>query len=204
LIPIRAQPEPVNFSKKVREPGKAFLKKIPHPTTREWKNREYWQRVLPDLYEAYGGFCAYCAEWISRTTCDCQVDHFIPKSIQPELAYEWNNYRLASCRFNRKKGIYQDVLDPFNLEPDWFILEFPSLAVKPNPALSAFQAKQVIATRDHLGLNDEICMVSRLRWIRDFCRRSITFEYLKQNAPFIAYELERQNLVEKITLMMGT
>jgi hypothetical protein len=203
LIPIQAQPEPLDFSRKVREPGKAFLKIVPHPTTTEWKNREYWQRALPDLYRAYGGICAYSAEWVPYTTGNPTVDHFIPKFVEPELAYEWSNYRLASSRFNSRKGSHQDILDPFTLEADWFILDFPSLQVKPNPKLSDSQANLVMATRKRLGLNDDLCVQSRLRWIQTFCNGDIDFAYLKRNAPFIAYELERQNLVDKIKSIMG-
>jgi hypothetical protein len=199
LIPIQAQPEPPDFSKKVREPGQVFLHDFPHPT--KWKKKEYWQRALPDLYRMYNGICAYCAEWIPPTTGDPTVDHFIPKSVQPQLAYEWSNYRLASLRFNGRKKEYRDVLDPFTLEPDWFILDFPSLQIVPNPKLSNVQAKLVVDTINRLKLNDGICVQSRERWIKEFCDK-LDFEFLKRNAPFIAYELERQGLVDKIASLM--
>lgn len=199
MILIQAQPEPPEFSKKVREPGQIFLRNFPHP--KKWKKKQYWQRTLPDLYRAYNGVCAYCAEWIPYTTGDSTVDHFIPKSVRPQLAYEWSNYRLASLRFNGRKKEYQDVLDPFTLGPDWFILVFPSLQIGPNHELTNSQAKLVTDTISRLKLNDEICISSRERWIKDFCDR-FDFEYLRQNAPFIAYELRRQDLVEKIAFMM--
>ena len=53
MIPVEEQPEPADFSPRVREPGDAFLKQVPRPAN--WKNREYWQRALADLYEAYDG-----------------------------------------------------------------------------------------------------------------------------------------------------
>ena len=204
LIPIQPQPEPAAFSQKVRDPGNAFLRDVPQPTTREWKNRAYWQRVLPDLYQIYAGICAYSAQWIPLTTSNPTVDHFIPKSAKPQLAYEWSNYRLASLKFNQRKGTHQDVLDPFTLEPDWFILDFPSLYVKPNPILSSSSTKQVIATINRLKLNKESDTESRLRWIRDFCDEHIDFNFLKRNAPFIAYELQRQDLVDKIKSIIRT
>src|SRR5439155_22494098 len=109
---IEPKEEPLTFQETVREPGRAFLKTSPNP--KSWKNREYWQDCIPDLYDAYEGICAYCAEWIPETTGDPTVDHFIPKSVRPELAYEWSNFRLACLRFNRWKRNYQDVLDPFS------------------------------------------------------------------------------------------
>lgn len=200
MILIQARPKPPDFSKKVREPGQIFLRNSPHPTG--WNNREYWQRALSDLYNAYNGIGAYCAEWIPYTIGDLTVDHFIPKSVQPQLAYEWSNYRLASLKFNGRKGDYQDVLDPFKLEADWFILKFPSLQVDPNPTLSDHRVRTVANIINRLKLNDELCVQSRLRWIRDYCLREITFDYLKRNAPFISYELERQRLINEIVFIM--
>lgn len=201
MIPIQAQPEPPDFSKKVREPGQKFLRISPYPIG--WNNREYWQRVLLDLYNVYNGICAYCAEWIPYTTGDPTVDHFIPKSVQPQLAYEWNNYRLASLKFNGRKGDYQDVLDPFMLESDWFVLKFPSLQIEPNIVLSDHQARTVTNTINRLKLNDELCIQSRWRWIRDYCLNEITLDYLRRNAPFITYELQRQGLLDSIPSIMG-
>ena len=200
MIPVEEQPEPADFSPRVREPGAAFLKQVPRPAN--WKNREYWQRALADLYEAYDGTCAYSAHWIPCDTGVATVDHFIPKSVGPQLAYEWRNYRLASLRMNARKGNHQDVLDPFELELNWFFLDFPSLLVKPNPVLSASQAEQVISTIERLKLNDEICISARQHWIRGFCNGGINFNYLKRDAPFIAYELERQDLVDGIVSIM--
>ena len=56
-----------------------------------------------------------------------RVDHFYPKSVRPDMAYEWSNFRLASLKLNCRKREFQDVLDPFTIEPGWFCLSFPSL-----------------------------------------------------------------------------
>lgn len=200
MIPVQEQPEPDDFAEKVGWPGADFLAQNARPSS--WKNREYWRRAIPDLYISYSGICAYCAEWIPRNTGTATVDHFIPRAIEPALAYQWSNFRLASLLYNARKGDYDDVLDPFTLRPTWFILIFPALLVAPNPELSTVQAAQVRKTRDRLGLNDEISYQSRYRWIKAYCNEQISFDYLKRNAPFIGYELERQNLIEEIKLKM--
>jgi len=200
VIPVSEQPEPASFPHKVRTPGSTFLQQAPHPAS--WKNREYWKRVLRELYDAHNGICAYSAEWIPYTTGDPSIDHFVPKSVNPQLAYEWSNYRLASLRFNSRKGDYQDVIDPFRLKPGLFFLHFPSLLVRPDWAISRSQASKVIATANRLKLNDELCISGRIRWIREFCTGSITLEFLKRNAPFIAVELQRQGLIEEIASIM--
>jgi hypothetical protein len=201
VIPVQEQPEPTDFAQKVRKPGAAFLQKVFHPTN--WDNREYWQNALPALYQAYAGICAYSAHWIQYDEGAATVDHFIPKSVAPQLAYEWSNYRLASRTMNIRKGDHQDVLDPFTLEPSWFMLDFPSLLIKPKPTLSAIQKEQVIATVKRLKLNDDdTCVKARLHWILPFCMGHISFEFLRRHAPFIAYELQRQDLVDKISSIM--
>jgi hypothetical protein len=201
MIPVQEQPEPTDFAQKVRKPGVAFLQQIIRPTN--WDNREYWQNALPALYQAYAGICAYSAHWIQYDEGAATVDHFIPKSVAPQLAYEWRNYRLASRTMNIRKGNHQDVLDPFKLEPNWFIIDFPSLLIKPNPTLALSQREQVIATIKRLRLNDDdTCVQARQHWILPFCKNECSFEFLKQHAPFIAYELQRQNLVGKIASIM--
>lgn len=199
MIPVRRQLEPADFSRRVREPGTAFLRRASHPTT--WKNREYWRHILPDLHGAYGGICAYSAHWIPLDTGTATVDHFIPRSVRPDLAYEWTNYRLSSLLMNARKGYHQDVLDPFELQPDWFVLDFPSLQIKPNPALPASDARRVMDTIERLKLNDETCVGSRYRYVRDFCDGLIDFAYLRRDAPFIAYELQRQGLQNRETIV---
>ena len=197
---VEPKEEPSTFHKTVREPGKAFLKTNPYP--KKWKNKEYWQSCIPDLYDAYEGICAYCVEWIPETTGDPTVDHFIPKSVKPEFAYEWSNFRLACLRFNRWKQDYQDVLDPFSIGTDWFWIQFPSLQLLPNSSLSSQQKSQVVDTITRLRLNGPICIKSRMRWVINFRDGKFPFDYLKRNAPLIAYELERQDIVDKIKDIM--
>lgn len=197
-MPITLQPEPVDFVQRVRDPGQAFLSTKSHPRGSEWKNKEYWQAVIDDMYEAYSGICAYCCEWIAPTTGDPTIDHFVPKSIEPQKAYEWSNFRLACLRFNRWKQDHQDVLDPFTLGTGWFQLQLPSLQVLPNPELPLEDSSRVISTIKRLRLNHTLCINSRKRWVVSLIRGKINFIFLKENAPFIAYELERQECVDRI------
>lgn len=200
MIPLRLQPEPSSFDAVVRIPGKRFLKMATRPIN--WDGKDYWQRTLSDLYEAYGGICSYSAEWIPYTTGVATVDHFIPKSARPVMAYEWNNFRLACLKLNSRKGTSREVLDPFLLQPGWFILDFPSHLVKPDPALATNPRRKIQKTIDRLKLNDDDnCVKARLRWTLAYCD-GIPFDFLRRNAPFIAYELERQRLIERIKAIM--
>lgn len=201
MIPVQAQPQPTDFDEKVAKPGARYLSATSRPVN--WRNREYWRAIIPELYTIYDGVCAYCAEWISSSTGVSTVDHFVPKSVSPNLAYEWGNFRLACLKLNSWKGDYQDVLDPFLLQPDWFVLEFPSLLIKPHADLAPHQREQVETTIKRLRLNaDDGCVRARLRWIKDYCRNK-DYELLSDYAPFIAYELRRQDLLDDIVTVMS-
>lgn len=195
MIPVQFQPEPAEFEKKVRKKGADFLKKVSQPSN--WNNREYWRESLDDLCKAYGRVCVYSAQWMPRTEGSPTVDHFIPKSLEPKWAYEWDNFRLACLKLNARKRDFLDVIDPFALPTDSFILDFPSLIIKPNPNLAYPLKERVISTIKRLKLNeDDNCVKGRLDWLMPYCKQEYPFEYLKSKAPFIAYELARQELVE--------
>ncbi|MFN9558401.1 MAG: hypothetical protein ACK55G_06640 [Dolichospermum sp.] len=206
MIPVKPQPEPDDFDEKVRQPGLVFLSKVPNPKTEDWKKHDYWVKSLPDLYTSYNKICAYSAQWIPRPEGSPSVDHFLPKSAKPELAYEWHNFRLACLTLNNKKGTELDVIDPFELPVNSFILDFPSLIIKPNPELLYPLKGRVISTINRLQLNDyDKCIDGRLEWLKTYYEDNSSFDSLKRKAPFIAYELERQGLVEvdKIAYIMG-
>jgi uncharacterized protein (TIGR02646 family) len=198
VIPVVLQAEPANFDINVRKPGQRFLNLTPNPTNKQWKHNSFWRSSIQDLRQAYGGICAYCAEWIPPSTGEWSVDHFIPKSICPASAYEWSNFRFVAARYNNFKGDFTDVLDPFSIQSEWFILDFTSFQVLPNDNLGEEDNRAVQRTIDRLHLNDQRAIDSRLRWIDNYSNNFINFEFLSQNAPFIAYELERQNLREEI------
>lgn len=202
MIPVKPQPEPADFEKKVRSKGVVFLQSVTQ--LKAWDNREYWRECLKDLYGAYNQVCAYSAQWIPPIEGSSTVDHFIPKSVKPELAYEWSNFRLSCLKMNARKRDFQDVLDPFQMKPGWFTLNFPSLLVKPNPDLEESIKSQVRSTIKRLKLNDDdVCVKHRQDWLMRYCEEKFKFEFLKETAPFIAYELERQNLVDSIATIMS-
>jgi hypothetical protein len=202
VIPVASQGEPAHFHVNVRQRGQAFLKTATRPTPEQWSKHSYWRSVTNDLREAYSSICAYSAQWIPRVQGGSSVDHFVPKSADAGLAYEWANYRLASQLCNSRKGDHRDVLDPFSVAADSFVLDFPSLLIAPHLQLNYAEAGPVQATINRLGLNDENCVKSRLDWLLLYCIGDISLAFLKQKAPFIAYELRRQNLDYEIKTIM--
>jgi hypothetical protein len=130
------------------------------------------------------------------------VDHFIPRSLRPDLAYEWSNFRFASRDVNARKGAAVNVVDPFEVETGWFALAFPSLLVTEGPIASTVGRARLIHTIDALGLNDERLIDDRAHWLRQFCREGTPLTFLERHAPFIAAELVRQGIVETIAAIM--
>jgi len=52
-----------------------------------------------------------------------------------------------------------------------------------------------------LQLNsDDDLVFERQTWFIDYLKGEITFEHLKRHAPFIAYELERQDLLRNLSI----
>ena len=199
MIPVSKQPEPADFQNRVAIKGRKFLSQNPHPIN--WKNRSYWTEILPDLRDAYRGICAYCCHYIPGEQ-NASVDHFVPKSISPDKAYEWENYRLATLKMNSKKGDFTDVVDPFDISEGTFQLVFPTMMIKPNPNLVEDEKTQVWKAINRLDLNDDRVLVhSRLKWVLDYCDGCITFQYLREHVPFIAFEIERQNLHSRLSVM---
>ena len=203
MIPVTPRPEPEDFDELVRKRGKKFLSKLTpsNPTSKQWSRHDYWNAVRPRFYAAYKGICAYSAHWIPLTA-NPNIDHYIPKSFNKNLAYEWSNYRLACALANTLKCDYQDVVDPFTLTPNSFLLDFPTLIVRVNPTLEIAKISELEKTIRRLKLNSDQFINDRSRWLEPYCLSEIDFPFLKRNAPFIAYELERQDLVVKIKAIM--
>lgn len=202
---IAPQPEPHHFNARVRTRGRSYLAMVGRtPNTKEWSSHSYWREVLQELHHAYGGICAYSCHWIPYDTGADTVEHFLPKKTYPPQAYEWDNYRLVCATLNGRKGIYDDVLDPFHVENGWFVLDFPSIQIRPERRLDKTLTDQIWATIKRLGLNDEdTCLKSRQKYIKDYCTGCVSFQHLRQDAPFIAFELERQGLVHTVNDIMG-
>lgn len=194
---------PAEFEERVGVPGRGFLNNCANPTAKQFRSHDYWIRVKRDLYGSYSGICAYSCHKIPVDTGSDTVEHFVPKSVEPIRAYMWDNYRLVCGKLNGRKGTYQDVLDPFEIVDETFVLDFPSLLVRPSANLNQSGTKKVLQTIQRLRLNDdETCVRARFEYVISYCCQEITFEYLRRTAPFIAFELDRQDLVENIGAVM--
>lgn len=215
MIRVEHAPEPADFDKKVRQPGlRAMAELVGEPNLPKRRGRKraviaasreaipadkfpaLWTEALPELLEAYGRVCAYMSFYIEPVTGAASVDHMLPKSLNWQAVYEWRNYRLACARMNSRKNDYRDVLDPFEIEDNWFRLELVGYQVTPAPQLPADIEVQVQATIDRLKLNDYECRKLREAYATAYRQGDIGLHYLRQRAPFLAREIERASHLE--------
>lgn len=205
MIPVTPKPEPDAFDVNVRQIGNAFLATCSSPANDEWKKHRYWRNASDDLYRLYGGICAYTGEWFSRTSASPSVDHFIPKSVSPNLAYEWSNYRLTTQKANNNKGDALGIADPFSIASGWFVLDLPSCLIKVGEGLSSADSAMVDRTIHTLKLNtDDEYVQRRCDIIVDYIRGDISLNFMWRKYPFIAHELTRQNMLDDIKTMFRT
>jgi uncharacterized protein (TIGR02646 family) len=195
MIPVTPQPEPANFDAKVRQPGKRWVARQgldpsqPVPSGTELK--PYWTECLPQLAELYGHVCAYVCLYIPKITGSPSVEHFVPKSRQLSLAYEWSNYRLVCAKMNSRKRDYSDVLDPFTLQAGTFVLNLQDGSISPSPGLSAALKQRAEATIDRLDLDDVECRQQRLEHFDAYKQGDVSEAYFKRRAPFVWVEAQR-------------
>jgi hypothetical protein len=193
LIPVAPRAEPADFDASVRRPGSIFLKTKPTPNNKEFKPHQYWKRAAKELYEAYRRVCAYSCMYIPIPTGT--IDHFLPKSTRPDLAYEWNNFRLALQKMNGYKADRTDIIDPFYAGPGWFVLDMPSCLVRAGDALDAEQTQRVNTTIDALKLNDDDSLVQdRCDVMLMFAQGDVKLPFLEKRYPFLAAEVIRQGI----------
>ncbi len=190
MIRVEPQPEPLDFDKQVRQPGIADLAQNPGRAGLA----PYWRRCLRQLWQAYGGICAYACLYIPPVVGGRTVEHFAAKSKRPELAYEWSNFRLVCSIMNSRKHHFDDVLDPFEVMNGWFVLELVTMEVAPRRELPRLLGDKVSETISRLGLNRTECCEARGQWLDEYRQGEITFAYLKKRCPFVALEMERQGL----------
>ncbi|WP_437829658.1 hypothetical protein [Sorangium sp. So ce1153] len=221
MIRVQRAAEPADFDTKVRQKGKAALQELigsaEAPRRRGPRRAKvaervenipsealppFWTEALPELRAAYRDICAYLGMYIDPATGLATVDHFKPKSNHQALAYEWSNFRLASHQINTNKDSHEDVLDPFEIQDGWFVIDLGTFKVEPAEGLDDGLRAAVIATRDRLGLNSPTFCASRARYhdlyhgLRtdpDDPEEPLPLAWIRRYCPFVAHELRRQD-----------
>jgi len=191
MMPVAPKPEPPCFDVEVRQRGLLFLQSTPSPNYKQFASHAYWVKATSDMLAAYDNTCAYTG---CRIHLDHAIDHFFPKSLYPQLAYEWSNYRLCMSKINQYKGQNDRILDPFNIQEGWFKLDFPGCYVVAGENLSTQVLPKVELTIEKLKLNDNQLVVLRYEIVSSYVDGECEFKILQKYYPYVAFEITRQGL----------
>lgn len=173
----------------------ARYKPTPPVGRKFWKGKDYWRKALADLRQSYGGICAYSAMEVARVTGSPTVEHFLPKSHHPALAYDWTNYRLVCQRLNGRKGDHQDVLDPFSLPADVFDLNPANGEILVHRNCPPQLRPKAESTIKRLHLDDPIERETRLVHAQKMVSRDWSQREAEAQSPFVFRCLKQQRLL---------
>lgn len=182
---------------------KALTKEVCQELTRlysENKDKDVWNssKIKKPLKEALlemsHSKCSYCECQVDIESKDVTIDHFLPKSLHPELVVKWENLFPACLRCNREKNNCDEVLlNPCENEPK----EFLALS-KQNP----FRLKGIDCsgigkkTISAIGLNDpNRVMVERLAQWEDIHQR---LEEICEDLQDYGYHNKYRNRLRRI------
>jgi len=208
VIRIKKYSPPTNYAVRVKRKGERFLSRNCRPSASEFKGHAYWREIHDDLYKMSRGICAYCASWTPRTSSGkrdhTSVDHFIPRSVEPNLAYEWSNFRLCRVRLNQNKSDSLDVCDPVYIRNGWFSLDFLTFLMRPDRSSPPWVQHHVQLTIDCLLLNGNDYVKERIKVVSLYACDLVAMPELEVKYPFIAAEFVRQDFDKKFKKRMQT
>lgn len=119
---------------------------------REWRrfvNSTHVNTTRDALVEMYNRKCCFC----EHNTSGHAIEHFVPKSINPQRLFDYNNLHLICAECNSYKGnkVIDNVVDPSIEDPGQHITfqaqKIKSISVKGNVTID-------VARLDRKGLDD--------------------------------------------------
>ena len=111
---------PLELEKKSNEIRKIDSTQI-NPTE-EWEkfsSTKLKKETLKSLQDMYAYCCAYCEAEIENVASG-HIEHFRPKSLFPNLMFDYNNlhYCCPKCNTNKKDKYDEKMIDPSVDEPE--------------------------------------------------------------------------------------
>lgn len=188
MLRVQPVPEPVAFDHDARQPGKAWL--LAHPQAS--RPRDFWSSFKNDLRDGFRNLCGYAAMF---DPTGGTVDHYLSVSNYPHLAYEWSNYRFASSTMNSIKRTADDaILDPYEIDDDWFEILLPSLQMCITARVPPEHQVRAEATLSRLKLRDDERLIRwRQSWYAMYQSGELSLEGLERVAPLIADAVRKQS-----------
>lgn len=129
------------------------------------KTRYRHRDVKATLVEETHGKCAYCESKLLHIHHG-DVEHIVPKSLEPALTHDWNNLTLACEVCNQNKSDRdprsENIIDPYNVEPaDHVIFNGPLVVATGTP--------HGLSTRALLDLNRSELVERRKEQLEKIC-----------------------------------
>lgn len=123
MIQLEKGTKPEVLVRKGSEWTKAVLDKIEkgEPPTETERRRYNHPEIKKALLEETHGKCAYCESKVRHTSYG-DVEHVVPKSVDPSKWFYWQNLTLACEVCNTKKGDApiddESFIDPYEVDPE--------------------------------------------------------------------------------------
>ena len=184
--------EPTAFDVECRQAGLTYLQ---NQEALPKRPKDFWSPFRLDLRRGFGGCCGYYAMYVH----DGHVEHFVSwntckNNNTPHLAYEWNNFRFVDGALNSSKRTLDGLLlDPFEVQDDWFELELPTLLLRP-VRVPADRMDAARLTLERLELDQGLRVLElRWEWYDQHRRGDLPLGGLRRVAPLVARAIERWN-----------
>jgi hypothetical protein len=193
MIRVAPPPEPPDFDQKVRQPGLVWLERNLDEKGKLPKRKrppDRWSQFRNELANGFNNRCGYSAMYDLVGT----VDHYLSCDNYPRFAYEWPNYRYVSGWINSSKKALDDrVLDPFEVEDDWFEILLPSMQLVLTEAVPDEKRERAEFTLRRLQLRDgERVVRQRQVWYRHYQEGKVSLNQLELVAPLIAKAVKKR------------
>lgn len=116
------------------------------------------------LIKETSGKCAYCESKFGHVTYG-DIEHVIPKSVAPEITFEWSNLTIACDKCNTNKSDEEGLVDPYEEEPaNHLIFDGPMVLAHPDSIKGRL-------TEEVLDLNRSELIERRRDRLKDLMRR---------------------------------
>lgn len=164
-----------------------------------WNSPKIKNTLKKSLMEMSYRKRVYCECKLDVESKDVTIDHFLPKSTNPDKVVEWKNLFPSCLRCNREKSDYEGkIINPCENEPK----EYIALSAKNRYCLESIDANAVGKnTIISVNLNDiQRVMVPRmLEWEEIHERLADIWEDLKEDGYKEKYKRKFEILMRKCT-----
>jgi len=136
----------------------------------EWATESAKKVLRPALERVARGKCAYC-ESLLGVTAHLEIEHYVAKTLNPDLAFEWTNLLPACGKCNGAKGEadhHNALLKPDAEDPEpYFWINAGTGELKPHPLLDEAGRQRVLQTIALCNLHRGPLCTKRLdMWLR--------------------------------------